>query len=228
MAYDDAYYAEVFQGFERDSFARRWAHACALVGGYADQRWNSFLEVGAGLGQNLAIVDAPDKWAVDISERSRSSCTALGFQWRADIDEVPDRYFDAILLRHSLEHLPAPAEALKKLCAKARSEARLFVIVPVETAEIPDRFDEMDAHQHLYSWTPTTLRNLCLYAGWRPVRLQSHCGRGFHRMLPLAERYPSLFLRMRRFADRHLAGASGEIVACCVLAGSGRCIPAAA
>jgi SAM-dependent methyltransferase len=221
MAYDHDYYRTVFKDFDDPVFVRRWAKACALTGGYGQIHWKAFLEFGAGPGHNLAAIFAERKWAVDISKTSAEACAAQGFDWRSSLDEVPDRLFDGILLRHSLEHLPDPRSVLKQLHRKGTEDTSLFVVVPVETTEIPDRLTEMDVHQHLYSWTPMTLKNLCISAGWHPLWVRLMCGRGFHATLPLVDLSPEWFLRIRSFADRFAPAKTGEIAICCKLGETG-------
>ena len=69
-AYNQDYYDVAFGGFNDPVFRRRWARACALLGGYGDLSSDAALEFGAGLGQNLAEIKAAEKWAVDISVTS--------------------------------------------------------------------------------------------------------------------------------------------------------------
>lgn len=216
MAYDADYYRRVYGAFADPVFARRWALACALSGGYAGLHWAAALEFGAGLGQNLAVVDAAEKWAVDVSEASRQACVAQGLEWRSGLDRVPDGHFDLLLSRHSLEHVDRPLDILVELRRKARPDGRLVVVVPIESLDLPPRLEAFDEHHHLYAWSPITLKNLCLAAGWRPVRLQRCSARGFLRMLPLAETHPGLFAALRRVADRWAGWRGGEIVIHCI------------
>lgn len=216
ISYDKRYYDAAYSEFDDPVFRRRWALASALTGGYADETFHAALDFGAGLGQNLACIRATEKWAVDINPVSQAACQDQGFIWSDTLDAVPDRHFDAILARHSLEHVPDPHACLEKLCAKAAPNARLYLAVPVERDDVPADLEHFDLQRHLYSWIPHTLRNLCLSAGWQPLWIRKRCGRGLHRSLVLTERAPQLFLTLRDLADRYLERATGEIVACCV------------
>src|SRR5689334_9931888 len=95
-AYNSKYYEDVYAGFENEAFARRWAIGCAITAGYAGREFGAVLEFGAGLGQNLSIIKASSRWAVDVSEESKNACRAKGFEWKGALAEVPDRTFDMI------------------------------------------------------------------------------------------------------------------------------------
>ena len=152
---------------------------------------------------------------MDVNETSARACREQGFHWAPALDQVPDRHFDLILCHHSLEHVEAPFTVLTALARKVRPDGRLYLAVPVESAAVPADLDQPDLHQHLYSWTPATLRNLCLRTGWQPLSMHRNCGRGLHATLPLALSHPGLFMALRRLADRFVPHQCGQIVACC-------------
>lgn len=214
-AYNQNYYDAAFGCLNDSVFRRRWARACALLGGYGGLSCDAVLEFGAGLGQNLAEIGAAEKWAVDISETSARACRSQGFHWHESLDAVPAGHFDVILAHHSLEHVPAPHAILRQLRQKVKADGRLFIAVPVEDGAVPKDMGELDLQCHLHSWTPNTLKNLCLVSGWRPLWIKRQCGRGLHRTLALVERAPRLFLALRNGADRFLPRPTGQIVVCC-------------
>lgn len=213
--YGQEYFEAAYGCLDDPVFRRRWARACALMGGYAGLSCRAVLEFGAGLGQNLGELRAVEKWAVDISQASAAACRAQGLLWRDRLDDVPDGRFDVIIAHHSLEHVANPFATLVDLRTKVAADGALFLAVPVETAEVPADLGQMDLQRHLYSWTPNTLKNLCIESGWRPQWMRRRCGRGLHRTLFLAEAAPRLFMALRDGADRLLPTSTGEIVVCC-------------
>jgi hypothetical protein len=212
MHYGKNYYQKVYAGFENEEFAKKWALGCALVAGYTGQHFNAVLEFGAGFGQNLQIIDAAKKWAVDISLPSRRACEAKGFEWRDSLDAVPDRSFDLILSRHSLEHVTNPFEILSKLRSKAAPAATLYVTVPLDRSVAISSLDDFDEHKHLFAWSPESLKNLLLETGWMPQAISIHEGRLFRKMLPLLPRFKQCFYYGRRWISAVAPEKSAEII----------------
>jgi len=210
--YDKAYYDEVYAGFEDQNFSTKWALGCAIVGGYADKRYESALEYGAGLGQNLEVLSARRKWAVDINETSRLACQKKNIEWCSSLDMVPDASFDMILARHSLEHVPDPLDVLRRLRSKATRSAELFLIVPFETSVRVSSLSRFDEHRHLFSWSPETLKNLLLECGWLPHRIHVHNGVLLPRMTSWLPRFRKAFVVGRTVLNL-LPWKSAEILA---------------
>jgi SAM-dependent methyltransferase len=213
--YDQKYYEGVYAGFQDQDFARRWALGCAIVGEYDRHDWRNALEFGAGLGQNLEILNASNsKWAVDVSDQSRDSCRSKGFEWRSTLDEVPDGAFEFILSRHSLEHVPDPYTVLKKLKAKAKENCELVLVVPLDHETAVTDLHKFDEHRHLFSWSPETLKNLLMETGWWVKSIDLHSGRWFRRMTnTMLPRYRLSFNLGRWLVTRCLPMKSGEIIA---------------
>jgi SAM-dependent methyltransferase len=210
--YDETYYQQVYAGFENVDFARRWALGCALVAGYAGRQFDSVLEFGAGLGQNLEVINARQKWAVDISDVSRQACERKGIIWQNNLDAVPDHAFDMILSRHSLEHVPDPLTTLSKLLHKAKPGAVLFLAVPLDHSLALTSLEQFDEHKHLYSWSRETIKNLLLESGWRPQTISIHSGRLLRRMLFLLPRFPETFRNARLLMSTVNPTKSAEIM----------------
>jgi SAM-dependent methyltransferase len=73
----------------------------------------------------------------------------------ADACSLPfaDGAFDVVRASHVLEHIPSPLTALKEWRRVCKSLGRVVVFVPSD-------FGSDDSDTHLYSWTPSTFRNL--------------------------------------------------------------------
>ena len=210
--YNQSYYSDVYAGFEDGQFARRWALGCAIPAGYSDFSWGSVLEFGAGLGQNLEVIQAARKWAVDISEESRVACERKGFKWSSDLKGVPDQAFDMLLARHSLEHVLDPLFVLRELLVKARTAANLFVVVPLDHEKRLTSLTDFDEHRHLFSWSPETIKNLLLEAGWKPVSVKLNNGRLLRRMTALLPQHQTAFSMLRGAINKYTPLKSAEIV----------------
>ncbi|MBD3760478.1 class I SAM-dependent methyltransferase [Sphingomonadaceae bacterium G21617-S1] len=133
------------------------------------------LEVGAGTGSNLALlqrygmVDAiePDDGARHFAEQ-RSGLTIKG----GYLPHVPldDGAYDLIVLLDVLEHIPGDIEALAYLRTKLAPGGRILVTVP----GAPWMWSSHDvAHHHQRRYTGAQLRGVFGEAGLRP-RYMSH------------------------------------------------------
>lgn len=214
--YDSSYYGNVYAGFENDAFARRWALGSLTTMGLEDREYGTVLEFGAGLGQNLALIQAREKWAVDIAPESRTACEAKGFKWTDSLETVPDGIAEIVIARHSLEHVAAPYETLRTIRRKLGPAGKLLLVVPLESDSIPKSLTEYDEHCHLFSWTPTTLKNLLIATDWEIETLKLHNGLLFIRSLVLLNSSTTLFLAFRTLATRFCPLKSAEIIAVCV------------
>jgi SAM-dependent methyltransferase len=108
--------------------------------------------------------------------RARLGCEVLV----GDFEEVPlrDGTFDVVRFSHTLEHLPSPRRALERAHRVLRPEGRLFIEVP-NVASLDRRI--FGRHwagwrlpQHLYHFTPKTLRRLLVRTGFQPVKITCH------------------------------------------------------
>ncbi|MCQ8130906.1 class I SAM-dependent methyltransferase [Methylomonas rivi] len=214
--YDASYYGNVYAGFDNDAFARRWALGSLATMGVENREYAAVLEFGAGLGQNLALIQAREKWAVDIAPESRTACEAKGFKWTDSLEAVPDGIADIIIARHSLEHVASPYETLRALRRKLGPAGKILLAVPVEAGGIPKSLTEYDEHCHLFSWTPTTLKNLLIATGWEIETLKLHNGLLFIRSLLLLNISTTVFLAFRTLTTRFCPLKSAEIIAVCV------------
>lgn len=213
--YNLSYYENVYAGFEHPDFARKWAVGCRIAADVPEKVSGKILEFGAGLGQNLAVIDASEKWAVDINSASKDRCEAQGFKWVDSLDAVPEDYFDVIISRHSLEHVHSPNEVLSQLCRKIVTGGRFILVVPYEDMDIPRDIGNLDAHAHLYAWSPMTIKNLLIETGWHLKSLKIHNGMLFKRSLFFLSFGSNIFSFIRKAASKCLPLKSAEIVVVC-------------
>lgn len=213
--YDAAYYDNVYAGFGDEEFSRRWARGSLAAMGLGNTEFASVLEFGAGLGQNLAVIQAENKWAVDINPQSKIACESKGFHWTDSLEQTPDGAFDIVLAHHSLEHVTSPYHTLQTLRRKATSRGKLFLAVPLETNELPEAVHKYDEHRHLFSWTPMTLKNLLISTGWKIETLKIHNGLLLVRSLSLLDVSPRAFTSVRNLLSRFAPLKSAEVIAIC-------------
>lgn len=135
------------------------------------------LDIGAATGILLSVFK--DKgWEVWGVEPSGSAKVARkkGFkvmQSEFEKARLPKNYFDVVILNHTLEHLKNPIEVLKKVRTVLKKGGIVYVDVP--------NFDSLSSRirgkgwaylledEHLYHFTPETLKKIFGKAGFKTV-----------------------------------------------------------
>jgi SAM-dependent methyltransferase len=146
------------------------------------------LDFGAGGGWLIrrAKEAGLDAVGYDVGERSLEVCREQGLEVSSDLDALPRRSFDAVLLHHVLEHLPDPSSTLRGLAALLSPRGKLFIEVPnayslrarlslpalSRHAGLDERYRAFPIHLSYFG--PRALRTLLERAGYRLERLNSH------------------------------------------------------
>lgn len=172
-------------------------------------RHSSVLDVGAGTGSaTLAINEGKDNDVVAIEpDRARAAvCAARGIETRCGVLDTDLAAtlgkFDVVLFTDVLEHLPAPASALKIAHDLLSEDGVVMASVPnvahwtVRMNLLRGRFDYqpsgiMDA-THLRWFTETSLRRLFEQSSFEVVTVRHSAGA----WLPQYRRGPLRFLPM--------------------------------
>lgn len=145
---------------------------------FADRTVRSILDIGAGAGENLEAVAAmypsAKKYAIEPSPKAVAVLESNGADVISrNIDSAWERSFsgkfDFVLMRHVLEHVADPLEALSKI-ATVISEGGLFYIA------VPNNMKPKGCLEtywyravHTYYYGQTTLDFLCRKAGLEPL-----------------------------------------------------------
>ncbi|MBI5506962.1 MAG: class I SAM-dependent methyltransferase [Deltaproteobacteria bacterium] len=93
------------------------------------------LDVGCSLGYALEAARSLglDACGVDLSEHAVAACRALGLSARVgSLEALPfaDRSFSIVVMKHVLEHTPAPRRALAEVSRVLRPHGVVFMAVP--------------------------------------------------------------------------------------------------
>ncbi len=167
--YDESY--ETFTQFDdsglvglvrRSLLARQARLITAFSGGPG-----RLLEVGCGTGDLLLALESEGWQAVGIepsrsaSDKARARCRAEIVTGQFDAFRGKDDSFDAVVLKHVLEHLPSPMAALRRCAALLRPGGCLFVWTPnadsFEARLLGTYWHGYDMPRHLYDFTPDTI-----------------------------------------------------------------------
>jgi SAM-dependent methyltransferase len=147
------------------------------------------LDIGCGAGGNLKVLQNQG-WKVsgiEISEVAAAHARNLveGQIHTGTLDSAPfdAKAFDLVLLSHSLEHLPSPVDALRRVYRLLKDDGLLVVTVPnrksLEAKLFGAWWFHWDPPRHFYHFDKTTLSHAMKEAGFQPVRIRTGVGSTF-------------------------------------------------
>ncbi|MEK7451515.1 MAG: class I SAM-dependent methyltransferase [Patescibacteria group bacterium] len=159
----------------------------AIFGAPNPKFWNfggakgKFLDIGCGNGayESYVILNYPG-WEFHGVEPNESSFrvaeTVSGFQvFNGNLEDAryENNFFDAILMNHSLEHLPDPSAALKECQRILKPGGRLVIGVPNFNCPARRFFGScwihLDAPRHLFHFSAGVLSGMLKKAGFSVV-----------------------------------------------------------
>jgi SAM-dependent methyltransferase len=124
------------------------------------------LEYGVGSGWNLAALRCRRKIGFDVADFLEPSLGALGIEFVADTQLLPDSVASVVICHHTLEHVQRPPDALEEIRRLLKAGGRLLLFVPLECEQRYRKFRPDEPNHHLYSWNAQTLGNLVEEAGF--------------------------------------------------------------
>jgi SAM-dependent methyltransferase len=93
-----------------------------------------------------------------------------------ELAELPHRY-DAVVLWHSLEHLPTPWRVIEQAAAALKPGGVLLIAIPnidsYESQAMRENWVHLDAPRHLYFYAPAALTSLCRQFGLAPLHVST-------------------------------------------------------
>jgi len=128
---------------------------------------DAVFELGVGSGWNLGRLVCARRIGCDTSAFLAERVAALGIEFVTDITAVPDATAHVAICHQALEHLLAPAEALKQLARILKPQGKLILHVPWEREWRYSRYHTTDPNHHLYNWNAQNLGNLVAVLGYR-------------------------------------------------------------
>lgn len=164
-----------------DEYYRAVAAASQAIYLRPGERKLRILDYGCGVGQ--LIFGLENAAGFEVSGEARAHCERRGLRVWGDASNIPQGQWDLVAVRHVLEHLEQPLEALRTMRALLAPAGKLLVVLPRErqaTASLAP-----DVHQHLYCWNFRSLNNLLWRAGFQPETNTTQYVRGFGVLLPL-------------------------------------------
>jgi SAM-dependent methyltransferase len=115
--------------------------------------------------------------AVEINPVAAAVARENGVEVYTTGDLVPDDYVDVVITCHALEHTHYPLKELEGLYRKVRKGGKAVIVVPCESIRWKYKKDDVD--QHLYTWSPMSIGNLCKLAGFNVIESRPFIHFGF-------------------------------------------------
>src|SRR5207248_5561829 len=147
----------------------------------------TLLDVGCGRG-DLGAAFIRRGWRVSGVEPSPEACAVARRQGvdaregTLDSVEFPDGSFDAVVMRHSLEHVPDPIADLGRVFRFVRPEGLLVISVPNfdswERRRFGSAWFHLDLPRHRTHFTPQSLRLALTKTGFEVHPLETAGGAG--------------------------------------------------
>ncbi|MBI3034042.1 class I SAM-dependent methyltransferase [Candidatus Woesearchaeota archaeon] len=138
-----------------------------------------FLDVGFGGGSLLYEYKALgwDVYGTEVSDRMIRNAAGIGarlFKGELRDAKFDGDFFDAVYMSHVLEHVHEPYSVMVEIRRILRPGGSAFVVLPnfgsLESRLLRDKwFVGLQIPRHLYHFSPSALKKLCLKAGFRRV-----------------------------------------------------------
>jgi 2-polyprenyl-3-methyl-5-hydroxy-6-metoxy-1,4-benzoquinol methylase len=174
----------------------------AYVRAAIDKGWEAY---GVELSP-LAVKFAKNYWKVDL------------IQGTLEEAHFQNNFFDAIILVHTLEHLPHPLETLKEINRILKRTGMLYVSLPniasYRAKKLGEKWSALKPAEHLFFFSPKTLKLLFKKAGFDLIRIDTSISvvdlEGLQKLgIPVREGFRTFinrYLSVPKSAIRHVLG----------------------
>jgi SAM-dependent methyltransferase len=151
------------------------------------------LDFGCGNGALLAHLRAAQRIGVEISPYAAKDAEGRLDVVVSNLAAIGDESVDRVISFHALEHVEAPAQAIRAMWRILKPDGRIKLVVPCDVPLVnAHRFWRPDdVAMHLYAWSPLTLGNLMSVCGFvveEAILVPNSAGGRIGRMLPRTSR----------------------------------------
>lgn len=183
ISYDDNDYFVLRNRYVQqwDMFSRIFEHLMARISRFKTS--GDLLDVGAGVGTLVAAASRKGFAAqgVEVSEwASAFAREEMGLDVKTGALEecrFPDSRFDVVTINHVLEHIEDPTMTLAEIRRIMKPNALLVIGVPnigsIMARIKGARWASLRPEEHIWHFTPATLKQLVSQAGFREVAFES-------------------------------------------------------
>ncbi len=153
---------------------------------------NKILEFGCGVGNNLSHIK--NRYGYDINKSLYPALKKQGIIMYNKQNDIPDNYFDDILICMVLEHLPNPIATLNFLKGKLKDNGRIRIVLPNPNMKVSKIYGlNKSVDGHLFAWTFYEINYLLNYCGFTNILNRKIYRRGIERFYPISKISASLY-----------------------------------
>lgn len=162
------------------------------------------LDIGCSNGIFLDLYKNSETWGVEPSENYKVAALKMHKILNTTFEKanLPQNYFDLIIMNHTLEHVKDADLVLAKIYRLLNKGGILFIDVPnaggIGSKLLGDKWPYKLPEEHTYQFTKVSLSNLVTNTGFSVIHWESRSGL-FELAEPLKELWQSLISLKKRF-----------------------------
>jgi SAM-dependent methyltransferase len=189
---------------EEEHFKNIFQTRFAIVNRY--KKGGRILDIGASTGTMLNIFKGHnwETWGVEPSEsalRAKEKKHKIIKKYFEDA-KLPQNYFDAVIMNHTLEHMKKPEKVLEKVYRILKPGGVLLVDVPnaggLASKILKDKWPYKLPNEHVSQFTRNSLKEIFEKAGFDVIHFESRSGI-FEFANPIKEIWEALIHGKKRF-----------------------------
>lgn len=167
------------------------------------------LDFGCGNGSMAAVLrdHVGSIEGLEVNEKPRKLAqNAFGLTVYDSLESIDDdKWYDAIISNHVLEHVPHPIALLRDLARRLKDNGLIVLMVPIEDYRSRRNQDwqSPDINHHLYTWAPLQFAHMLRESGFEPEEVVVVNSAWTHKAFFLGEGmlqdlFCKLFARLRK------------------------------
>ncbi|VVB83574.1 Methyltransferase domain protein [uncultured archaeon] len=154
------------------------------------------LEIGCGIGQITAWVK--NKHGFDINKELYPPLKKEGFVMHDSVKEIPNNYFDELVMSMVLEHIPEPINFINSLKVKLKENGKIRLALPrAYYHKMKDMNKSADGHY--YCWGFPDINYLLNRCGFEVLINKKFFRRGIDRLFFISKISFPLYMMMIQF-----------------------------
>ncbi len=159
---------------------------------------DTVLDFGCGGGLLVAGLPASCRLGVEVNPVARADALKNKVRVFKSLSDVDSLSVDVVISNHALEHTLRPFDELVELSRVLKHNGHLILWLPLNDWRT-DQGIVHDTNHHLYAWTPLTLRNCLVEAGFDVEECRVVTSAWLPRLAPLERLLPRSVAKVMRY-----------------------------